>query len=69
MKVEARIVDACAKKDTGNAVLEHPYLDVEGKRVWASDGAILVSMPVENVEGQVSGSISPEAVRAAASTA
>ena len=46
-------------------VMEEPYLDTENSLIVATDGHILAACPVELDEGDTSGNVSSEAIKAA----
>src|ERR1043165_2378632 len=60
--------ERAASGDAARPVLEDPYLDAEAGRLVATDSYILVSLPVELDEGDVSGWVPAEALKAARKT-
>ena len=58
-------IEALADSDGGRFMLSHVWLDVEGARLIASDGKALVIVPVEVEEGDVTGPIPVEVIKAA----
>lgn len=58
-------IELCASHDECRPHLLHPQLDVENKRLMATDGHRLVILPVELDDGDVSGPVSREAIKAA----
>jgi hypothetical protein len=51
--------EICAHKDGMRPEIAAPYLDVQRRRVVATDGRMLVAVPVEIESGDVSGFIGP----------
>lgn len=63
---KAKLEKVCGKNDT-RYYLNAPYLDVAKKRVVASNGKALVVHPVELDEGDTSGAVPLDAIKAARS--
>lgn len=58
-------VELIASRDECRPHLLHTHLDVEKKRLCATDGHRLVILPVVVEDGDVSGAVSTEAIKAA----
>ena len=61
-------IEQCAGKNDVRHYLNHPYLDTENKRLIATDGHCLAVVPVELSEGDTSGPVSADALKAARKT-
>lgn len=60
-------IESAASKDKTRACLMEPYLEIRegGSRIAATNGKILAVIPVETEEGEASGYVSPDALKAA----
>ena len=58
-------LDACVGVSDTRPALPHVHLDVDKKRLWATNGSALVIVPCEPEEGDTSGPITVEAFKAA----
>jgi len=64
MKTKAKYqIELAASKDINRLVITNVHLDVEAKRMIATDGRILASIPVDVEEGDTSGPITQEALK------
>lgn len=63
----AEIEKACATKDV-RSYLNQPWLDVENKRLVATDGHIMAVHPVELGDDDTTGPVTLEAIKAARKT-
>jgi hypothetical protein len=62
-------IELCVCKDITRDHLAHPMLDVERKRLVATNGNVLVSIPVELEEGcDISGPVPVDAIKAGRKT-
>ena len=65
MKMPNRKIEkACGHKDV-RYYLNEPYLDVENSVIIATSGTILAACPVELDEGDISGTVTAESIKAA----
>jgi len=63
MKIHPRLkIEQCLPGDEDiRPTIQHPFLDVPGKQLIATNGRFLVAVPVEVAEGETSGMIPREA--------
>ncbi len=61
-------IEQCAGKSDVRDYLNNPYLDTENKRLIATNGHCVAVVPVELSEGDTSGPVSAEALKAARKT-
>lgn len=58
-------IEECVSHDPTRAVLHNVHLDVEAKSLVATNGHMIAIVPVEPEEGDVTGYVTPEALKAA----
>ena len=65
---DKKSIEQCAGKNDTRFYLNNPYLDAENKRLVATNGHCLAVVPVELSEGDTSGPVSADALKAARKT-
>lgn len=65
MRIPSTKIEAAAATRDVRAYINQPWLDVERQRIVATDGHILAIVPIETDEGDASGPIPTEAIKAA----
>lgn len=65
MQIPSTKVEAAAATKDVRAYINQPWLDVERKRIVATDGSIMAIVPIETGDEDVTGPIPTEAIKAA----
>ena len=65
MKMPNRKIEKCSGKNVRRYYLNQPYLDIEESAVISTNGHIMAVCPVELDEGDTSGPITAESIKAA----
>ena len=60
---DCQIEKVCTHPKMIRPPLENVWLDIEKKRLLATDGKIMAIVPCEPEEGDISGYISPESIK------